>query len=228
MGAAMNAAASPDSGRTARADAQRDRILCAAEACFAERGLHAASMSLIAETAGMSPGLIYRYFDGKTAIIHGIVGRQLELLARDVLQHDSRQPDLVEMLVASYGQRPAQPAHGSQARVGLAPALLLEITAEAIRDPEIAGILGQFDALIRQAIRSWLQRPCSEGGRGLSEDQARHRELVLRSVIDGLKMRQARDPDLDLDLLRAALQDALPRLLAADDTTPTQTPPVPR
>ena len=60
-----------------RADAKRDRILCAALKCFIEHGFHAASMANIAETAQMSAGLIYRYFDNKNAIVLAIVQRQL-------------------------------------------------------------------------------------------------------------------------------------------------------
>ena len=60
------AMAKPDalSPRDARAQAQRNRILDAAQKCFAERGFHGAGMALIADTAQMSPGLIYRYFAG--------------------------------------------------------------------------------------------------------------------------------------------------------------------
>ncbi len=54
-----------------RAEAQRDRILCAALKCFIEHGFHAASMANIAETAQMSAGLMYRYFDNKNAIVLG-------------------------------------------------------------------------------------------------------------------------------------------------------------
>jgi len=53
----------------ARAAKQRERILDAAEACFIRHGFHAASMAHIAQTADMSAGLIYRYFDGKAAIV---------------------------------------------------------------------------------------------------------------------------------------------------------------
>ena len=208
-------AAAPGSNRSARADAQRDRILTAAEKCFAERGFHAASMAMIAETAVMSPGLIYRYFDSKAAIIHGIVERQLDRLAQDLLRPEARQRDLVSLLVASYCHRRDAATADCGTGHGLEPALLLEITAEASRDPQIARTLGQFDALIGQAIRDWLMRPGSEGGWELDPQQAHRRELVLRCIIDGLKMRQAREPDLDPQLLRAALEEALPRVLDA-------------
>ena len=59
-----------------RACAQRERILDAAQKCFVSHGFHAAGMALIAETANMSPGLIYRYFDSKSTIILAIIERQ--------------------------------------------------------------------------------------------------------------------------------------------------------
>ena len=63
---------------TPRAEAQRERILCAAQKCFIEHGFHAASMANIAETAQMSAGLMYRYFENKNAIVLAIVQRQLD------------------------------------------------------------------------------------------------------------------------------------------------------
>ncbi|MGD8359415.1 MAG: helix-turn-helix domain-containing protein, partial [Lysobacterales bacterium] len=71
--------------RTAtRKQAQRERILSAAQACFVESGFHAASMANIAETAEMSPGLIYRYFESKNAIILAIIDKQLTVLRRRI------------------------------------------------------------------------------------------------------------------------------------------------
>jgi AcrR family transcriptional regulator len=61
----------------AHAGAQRARILAAATTCFAEHGFHAASMASIAEAARMSPGLMYRYFPSKSAIVLAIIERQL-------------------------------------------------------------------------------------------------------------------------------------------------------
>ncbi|MGL6222787.1 MAG: TetR/AcrR family transcriptional regulator, partial [Steroidobacteraceae bacterium] len=65
-------------GTPSRAEAQRDRILCAALKCFIDHGFHAASMASIAETAQMSAGLMYRYFENKNSIVLGIIARQLD------------------------------------------------------------------------------------------------------------------------------------------------------
>ena len=71
-----------------RAARQRERILEAAEKCFIESGFHAASMAHIADTAGISAGLIYRYFESKSAIVRAIIslahGLRLKVIAEGV------------------------------------------------------------------------------------------------------------------------------------------------
>src|SRR5450755_2420570 len=65
---------------------RRRQILQAAMACFAKRGFHQATMHDISEEAGISVGLIYRYFQNKEAVISAMADdhkRDLqELLAR--------------------------------------------------------------------------------------------------------------------------------------------------
>jgi len=188
-----------------RADAQRRRILAAAQMCFAERGFHAASMASIAETAEMSPGLIYRYFAGKAEIIQGIVKQQLALMAADLEARRGQLTDLPGLLLESYGQ--CADARGE--KVGLEPGLVLEIAAEASRDPLIAEAMQELDRTLQTRIQRWLATPVSEGGVGVPKEEVPARALALRLVIDGLKMRQAHEPEPDLDLLRQALRIAV-------------------
>ncbi|HET6630435.1 MAG TPA: helix-turn-helix domain-containing protein, partial [Woeseiaceae bacterium] len=72
----------------ARTRQQRERILNAARSCFVKHGFNAASMAKIAEAAGMSPGLIYRYFDSKNAIILAIIEQQLQDARADIAALD--------------------------------------------------------------------------------------------------------------------------------------------
>ena len=188
-----------------RAEAQRERILAAAHKCFAERGFHAASMASIAETADMSPGLIYRYFGGKSEIIQGIVKQQLALMAADLEARRGQLTDLPGLLLESYGQ--CADARGE--KVGLEPALVLEIAAEASRDPLIAEAMQELDRTLQTRIQRWLATPVAEGGVGVAKAEVPARALALRLVIDGLKMRQAHEPDLDRDVLRQALRIAV-------------------
>jgi len=59
---------------------RRTQILEAAVVCFAKRGFHQASMHDISAEAGISVGLIYRYFQNKEAVIAAMAGMFLALL----------------------------------------------------------------------------------------------------------------------------------------------------
>lgn len=195
----------PSSKAEARTQAQRERILCAAQQCFIEFGFHAAGMARIAETAGMSPGLIYRYFENKSAIIQAIVERQLELLREDIRLN--RKVDLANELAAGYGR-----ACGEDAR-RLSASLLLELSAESTRDPQIAAAVRNFDEGLRQALNDWLARSREEGGHALPPALTPARALVLQLLFEGMRVRETREPDLDRELLSAALHEVIPRLL---------------
>ena len=188
----------------ARVEAQRKRILDAAQQCFIERGFHGASMANIAETADMSAGLIYRYFENKSAIILAIVEEQLVLLREEISLKDK--PDLPQLMADNY-------ARTCGAQRGMNAALLLEISAEATRDPQIAAALDDYDATVRQALREWLVRPEAEGGHSQSEAMAPRRALMLQCLFEGLKLRETREPKLDRALLLEALQEVVPILL---------------
>ncbi|MDO5611306.1 MAG: TetR/AcrR family transcriptional regulator [Pseudomonadota bacterium] len=204
-------AAGAVSARDIRARAQRDRILDAAQLCFAERGFHGASMAAIAETAQMSAGLIYRYFDNKSALIHGIVSRQMELLADDVSQLEFEPPvEAVIQVVEGFGKGcsgdPSTERH-------LDPTLMLEITAESNRDPVIGEALASFNQRIDGALSDWLAAAPEKGGFGVPAARLPSRTLVLRALLDGLHMRKARESEPDLALLRESLEDILPKLM---------------
>ena len=54
---------------------RRSQILDAALVCFAKRGFHQTSMHDISAEAGISVGLIYRYFENKEAVISAMADR---------------------------------------------------------------------------------------------------------------------------------------------------------
>ncbi|MDX1382511.1 MAG: helix-turn-helix domain-containing protein [Thermoanaerobaculia bacterium] len=64
----------------------RERIEAAAAAVFASRGFVAASMSEIADRAGISAGNIYRYFDGKEALFDAVIDDELARSFLDLLR----------------------------------------------------------------------------------------------------------------------------------------------
>jgi AcrR family transcriptional regulator len=202
-------------GRTA----QCNRILDAAEQCFIKFGFHAASMANIAEAAGMSPGLIYRYFDSKSAIIRAIIERQLCTMRADMalLQSGADLTSKIAQLFASWQRGD---------RCGMSPVLYLELTAEATRDAAIADVCKSSDQVGSAEFRAWLEQRAKEEGHDLSDEELAQREFAVRCFIDGLALRAVRDPNLDPALVAASVRRFLPQLLgvrvsANDGEAPT-------
>ena len=188
-----------------RATAQRNRILDVAQKCFAERGFHGASMASIADTAQMSAGLIYRYFSSKSELILGIVSRQIELMEEDLENFRTSADDAARLIAERFGEDAGGCGPERRPARMLEPALILEIVAESGRDPVIASVFKTFDRHIDGALGAWLSRPRELGGHGVPPERLPARVLALRSVMDGLKMRQAHQPDIDPAVLQEAL-----------------------
>jgi AcrR family transcriptional regulator len=81
----------PNSAKDERSRRVRDpvstraRILAEAERLFAERGFEGVSMPAIAAAAGITPGAIYRHFDGKTELFFQVIGRAVDAAAAPAL-----------------------------------------------------------------------------------------------------------------------------------------------
>jgi AcrR family transcriptional regulator len=196
------------SARTeARARKQRKRILDAARECFIREGFHAASMASLAATAKMSAGLIYRYFDSKSAIILAIIEEQLEERRANIatLQSDDDLAQRVRDLFSRW--RRADPSVVN-------PALFLEISVEASRDPRIAEALGNADRIAGSEFRSWLTRLAAARGHKLPACEAKARVLLLQVFIEGLATRAVRDPGFDSADLSAALDYLLAMVMS--------------
>lgn len=198
----MASAGRPARQATPQAEAQRERILDAAQKCFIESGFHAASIASIAETAGMSAGLMYRYFDNKSAIVSAIVERELGRGRAKVAELYTR-ADLLERIVDTFAQWQRADPQAMNA------ALYLDTSAEATRDADIAGVVRSSDARIRAEFERWLGRPREEGGLGLAPEVARSRALLMQCLIGGLAVRAVREPGLDPQTLQEALEPLL-------------------
>lgn len=198
----MNAGAAETAAIPSQADihkqSQRERILAAALRCFVDSGFHSASMAAIADTAQISTGLIYRYFDNKNAIIFAIIESQLET-ARERICELRHTDDLGNAIIEYFEARDGD--YGP----AISPPLFLEISAEAARDPEIARVVSRIDSTVRAVLADWLRRSPGEGGYGLPSDVADERACALMLLIDGLKVRKAWGTNLD----KRCLQDAI-------------------
>jgi AcrR family transcriptional regulator len=138
-------------------------------------------MAMISETAGMSPGLIYRYFENKNAIILAIVEAQLEVVKSRISALRTTD-DLAAALVDYF-----EPHEDDERNDSVNAPLFLEISAEATRDPEIRKAVRQIDQVVREATVEWLHRSPDEGGYGFPLREAKDRALALIQGAQGAR-----------------------------------------
>lgn len=204
--AQAQASAVPQPGT--RAERQRARILDAAERCFIERGFHAASMAHIAATACMSPGLIYRYFGGKNEIVRAIVERHLETDGCRAMQQLHAREDFCPSMLEAFERwrRNDDPQMNA--------ALILELTAEAARDPEVLEVVRSKDRMVTKELTEAIRRAARADGRQLSSAAACERAMLLQCLFEGLAFRVVRSPELSATSLRPLLEKVIAAIMS--------------
>jgi TetR/AcrR family transcriptional regulator, repressor for uid operon len=165
-------------------------ILAAALRCFARTGFSAASMRDIAKEAGVSLGLLYRYYEDKAAIVGAAVEADSGEFQARLSACAAAGPGaeaLVDFLVEEVALR-AEPAMF---------ALASEIVAEAARAPAIA-------AHIRRNIEA-AETALADALRALPGRNGAEASRIL-GLVDHLALRQFLGLEADS---RAALVAAL-------------------
>src|ERR1700750_2595290 len=110
---------------------RRSQILGAAFTCFAKRGFHQATMHDISAEAGISVGLIYRYFENKDAVISAMADdhkRQVSAL----IARAQQAPTLLEALKIFFT------AHCCANERQIEAAFVVDLFAEGSRNPRVA------------------------------------------------------------------------------------------
>ncbi len=110
------------------------QILDAAIVCFARRGFHLTSMHDISAEAGISVGLIYRYFQNKEAVISAMADRYKKEI-NDLLERARQAPSLLESLEILFT------AHCCENSPQVQSAFVVDLYAEASRNPQIADLV---------------------------------------------------------------------------------------
>ena len=113
---------------------RRTQILEAAMVCFAKRGFHQASMHDISAEAGISVGLIYRYFANKEAVISAMADRHKKEIGA-MLERARQAPTLLESLEILFT------AHCCENSPQVQSAFVVDLYAEASRNPEVADLV---------------------------------------------------------------------------------------
>ncbi len=119
-------------------------ILGSIRQAFAEKGFDGASMQDLARAAGMSVGNFYRYFPSKAAIVQAMCSYDLAEIQADFAEiQTSDQP------IACLRERILSHFHEDSLKDGQ---LWAEITAAAIRKPEIRAAAGQMEETITRLL----------------------------------------------------------------------------
>jgi AcrR family transcriptional regulator len=113
---------------------RRTQILDAALVCFAKRGFHQASMHDISAEAGISVGLIYRYFENKDAVISAMADRHKKEI-QEVLGRAQQAPTLLESIEILFT------AHCCEDAPQVVSAFVVDLYAEASRNPRVADLV---------------------------------------------------------------------------------------
>ncbi len=113
---------------------RRSQILEAAVICFAKHGFHQASMHDISAEAGISVGLIYRYFENKEAVISAMADRHKKEIS-EMLERARKAPTLLESLEILFT------AHCCENEPRVISAFVVALYAEASRNPRIADLV---------------------------------------------------------------------------------------
>ena len=113
---------------------RRTQILEAAVVCFAKRGFHQASMHDISAEAGISVGLIYRYFENKEEVISAMAARHKQEI-HDVVERARQAPTLLESLEILFT------AHCCESSPQIQSAFVVDLYAESSRNPRVKDLV---------------------------------------------------------------------------------------
>ncbi|PYK38475.1 MAG: hypothetical protein DME49_07810 [Verrucomicrobia bacterium] len=165
---------------------RRTQILDAAMVCFAERGFHQASMHDISAEAGISVGLIYRYFENKEAVISAMADRHKEEIHK-VLERARQAPSLLESLEILFT------AHCCENEPRVTSAFVVDLYAEAARNPGIADLVRDVLQTAMDGVTDLIARSpeAKNAAHGLAPSE--QAELIF-AVARGMLMRDVLQP----------------------------------
>jgi TetR/AcrR family transcriptional repressor of uid operon len=181
------------------------QILDAALVCFAKRGFHQASMHDISTEAGISVGLIYRYFENKDAVISAMADRHKKEI-QEVLERARRAPNLLESLEILFT------AHCCEDAPQVVSAFVVDLYAEASRNPHVADLVRDVLQTAMDGVTDLIARSpeAESAAHGLRPHELA--ELIF-AVSRGMLMRDVLQPQTMTAAERRARQLEVTRRL---------------
>lgn len=167
----------PESKREKATAKRRYRILEAAVMCFLERGYHQTGVRDIASRAGVSLGNLYNHFRGKHDVLVEIAvleRREMEPFLK-ILDSASPAPKVLGEFINAYARYLAAPEN---------VILSLEISSEAVRQPDIAQLFVENRATLTDALTSVITRGIEDGDLRAVPDPDQAAQLIT-DVLEG-------------------------------------------
>jgi TetR/AcrR family transcriptional regulator, repressor for uid operon len=196
---------------------RRCQILDAALVCFAKRGFHQTSMHDISAEAGISVGLIYRYFENKEAVISAMADRHKKEIG-EVLERARQAPSLLESLEILFT------AHCCEDAPQVVSAFVVDLYAEASRNLQVADLVRDVLDTAMDGVTDLIARaPEAESAtHGLKPYElaelifAVSRGMLMRDVLQPQEMTAAERRTWQLEVTRR-----LWRLLFSEKSEPS-------
>src|SRR6476469_1008356 len=130
---------------------RRAQILEAAIICFARSGFHETSMHDISAEAGISVGLIYRYFANKEAVISAMDDRHKSEI-QDLLERARQASSLFESLEILFT------AHCCENSPKVLSAFVVDLYADASRNPPLADLVSDVLDTAMEGVTDLIAR----------------------------------------------------------------------
>lgn len=178
----------------------------AAKRRFGRVGFHSTRIGDIAEEAGVSVGLIYKYFEGKDALIEAIVQddleMQLEKLSAVIGAGAKSLDDAIERGMNGLHAVLADPDR---------TALMLEMGAEVIRNPKIRSVFLRAQDEISAKLLEQLESVAAR--HGIDREELIARGKVLSALSQGLGTQLAVKASAPDERTRAAFKRTIKSVL---------------
>lgn len=193
-------------------EARREQILDAARTCFVQKGYHRTTVQDICKAASLSPGAVYRYFDGKEAIFGGLAERRVAAHT-EAMRSMTGIEDLFESVAAFAGQMMAIGEKHGAPRPGV---MDLELVGEAMNNERIAEVVRRMLDGVRGNLTGLVELLQKKG----KIDPALDRKAVasvLMALFQGALFQSAIGLDFDHHAYLAVVQKL--RLPTGDPAT---------
>jgi TetR/AcrR family transcriptional repressor of uid operon len=168
---------------------RRSQILDAAVVCFAKRGFHQASMHDISAEAGISVGLIYRYFENKDGVISAMADRHKEKI-QEILENARQASNLLESLEILFT------AHCCENEPRVTSAFVVDLYAEASRNSHVANLVRDVLEIAMDGVTDLIARAPESQNAAHNLTPKEMAELIF-AVSRGMMMRDVLETERD-------------------------------